>query len=490
MFKPAVTIMAGRTIGYVVLFLLPLILVRIFGQEEFGTYKQVFLLYGTILSLAQVGMSENLFYFLPGAGEDGGKYVCNSIVVLGLIGLLCGGLLFVGADVVAGWMNNPSLAALMPLLAVFFLLMLASYVLEVVMTARHHYGTAAASYGLSDTSRALLILTPVLVFHTLASMLYGAIVFAAIRLGTTLWYCIREFGDALRPNWTLLMRQAAYSLPFAVYVLFLTGQETLHQYVVSSVFDAATFAVYSVGCLQVPLVEVVSTSVVNVMMVGMVQAIRDGRESTIIVMWHDTVRKLALVFFPLVALLLVVAHDLIVFLFTEAYAASVPVFMAWSFAILFAAIPIDGLLRVYAQMRFLLVINIVRVAVVAGSMYWFLSGMGLVGAVLVTILALAVGKAMGLAKMMSCWHVGVGRLLPWRDLGGIGAAALAASLPAVWMASQGPSSLVIRLAVISLIYGGGYLLLAWTVGLIRKSEWDVLLDWMSRRFSSIPRTSP
>jgi len=490
MFKPAMTIMAGRTLGYVVLFFLPLILVRMFDQEEFGTYKQLFLLYGTILNLAQVGMSESLFYFLPGSGQDGGRYVCNSIYVLGGIGVLGAVLLFTGGDVIAGWMNNPALAPLMPLLAVFFLFMLASYVLEIVMTARHRYGAAAASYGLSDTTRAVLIVAPVLLFQTLASVLYGAIVFAVIRLGTTLWYCRKQFGATLRPSWSLLVRQAAYSLPFAFYVLFQTGQETLHQYVVSSLFDAATFAVYSVGCLQVPLVEVLSVSVVNVMMVSMAQAIRDGREPVVISMWHDTVRKLALVFFPLVALLLIVARDLIVLLFTETYAASVPVFMAWSLAILFAAIPIDGLLRVYAQMRLLLVINIVRLAVVAGGMYWFVTGMGLVGAVLITVLALAVGKAMGLARMMTCWHVGLGRLLPWRELGGIAAATVAASLPALWVASQGPASPVVRLAVIGLIYGGGYLVLAWTVGLIQRNEREVVLKWMSRRLSHIPRTDP
>ncbi len=490
MFKPALTIMAGRTLGYVVLFLLPLILVRMFGQEEFGTYKQVFLLYGTILNLAQVGMSESLFYFLPGAGEDGGRYVCNSILVLGGIGLLGAALLFAGGDAIAGWMNNPALAPLMPLIAVFFLFMLASYVLEIVMTARHRYGTAAASYGLSDTARAVLIAAPVLLFQTLASILYGAIVFAVIRLGTTLWYCRKQFGAALRPNWPLLLRQAAYSLPFAFYVLFQTGQETLHQYVVSSLFDAATFAVYSVGCLQVPLVEVVSTSVVNVMMVGMMQAIRDGRDTAVIAMWHDTVRKLALVFFPLVALLLIVAQDLIVFLFTETYAASVPVFMVWSIAILFATIPVDGLLRVYAQMRFLLAINIARLAIVAGGMYWFVTGMGLVGAVLITVLALAVGKAMGLARMMTCWHAGIGRLLPWRELRGIGAVTIAASLPALWVALQWPASPFVRLVVISVIYGGSYIPLAWTVGLIRKSEREVLVGWMSRRLSSMPRTDP
>ncbi len=83
MLKPALTLMAGRTLGYAVFFVVPIILVRLFSQEQFGTYKQVFLLYGTILNLAQVGMSESLFYFIPGSSEEAGRYVCNSILVLG-----------------------------------------------------------------------------------------------------------------------------------------------------------------------------------------------------------------------------------------------------------------------------------------------------------------------------------------------------------------------------------------------------------------------
>ena len=63
------------------------------------------------------------------------------------------------------------------------------------------------------------------------------------------------------------------------------------------------------------------------MMVGMAKELREGRESKVVGIWHETVRKLALVFFPLVCLLLVTARDVIVTLFTETYVASVPVFM-------------------------------------------------------------------------------------------------------------------------------------------------------------------
>ncbi len=470
--------MAGRTVGYVALFLLPLVLVRWFDQQAFGTYKQVFLLYGSMVSLAQVGMSESLFYFLPGSDREGGRYVANALAVLGGIGLLIAAGLAAGAERIAEWMNNPHLAPLIPLLAIFFLLMVVSYVLEIVMTARQQYGAAAASYGLSDVARTLMIVGPVLIWHTLTSLLYGAILFAAVRLGTTLWYCRAQFGITLRPDWMLLGKQIAYSVPFAFYVLFTIGQESLHQYAVSSWFDAATFAVYAVGCLQVPLVEVVSSSVVNVMMVGMVQARRDGREAAVVAMWHDTVRKLALIFFPLVALLLVVAHDLIVFLFTDAYAASVPIFRIWCTAILLSVIPMDGLLRVYAQTPFLLIINIARFVVVAGGLYWFVTTWGLAGAVLVTLLALAAGKMMGLARMTTCWRTGVSRLLPWRDLVAIAIVAGAASIPTLWAAWQIQAMPLVRLVVLSAVYAGTYAVAAWMFGLLRKSEQETLLRWM------------
>jgi O-antigen/teichoic acid export membrane protein len=478
MLKPALTIMAGRTLGFAVLFLLPIVLVRLFDQEQFGTYKQIFLLYGTILNIAQLGMSESLFYFLPGSTGDAGRYVCNSLLVLGGIGLLSCGLLYMGGDLIAQYMNNPALAPLMPLLAVFFLLMLASYVLEIVMTARHQYAYAAVSYGISDVARAALIVMPALLFQTVASVLYGAIIHAVLRLGATIWYCRAQFGSGLRPDRSLLLRQIGYSLPFALYVLVHTGQESVHLFAVSSWFDAVTFAVYSVGCLQIPLAEVVSMSVINVMMVGMVQAIREGRGAAVVAMWHDTVRKLFLMLLPFVAVLLLAAQDLIIFLFTDAYAASVPIFRIWSLAILLSAIPMDGLLRVYAQTPFLLLINVVKFTLVAGGIYWFVAGLGLVGPVVLTVLALAAGKVIGLARMMMCGHLTASNLLPWRSLVEIGLVGAAASVPAWWIAAHVSAPHLARVVMIALTYGAAYVCLALVCGVIRKSEQERVLSWI------------
>ena len=154
--------------------------------------------------------------------------------------------------------------------------------------------------------------------------------------------------------------------------------------------------------------------------------------------------------------------------------------MVWSSAIAFAAIPMDGLLRVYAQTRFLLLLNVVRLLVIVALIHWFLSALQLVGAVLVTVLALAIGKGLGLLRMRHFWQVGLADLLPWRDLLGIGAVALLAGLAAVPVSSSLDVGVLPRLVTVGLIYTASYLGMAFGFGLVRESERALLADWFRR----------
>jgi len=155
-----------------------------------------------------------------------------------------------------------------------------------------------------------------------------------------------------------------------------------------------------------------------------------GREAALD-LWHDTVTRLAFLIFPLAALLVVGAHPLIIGLFTSTYTASVPIFVLWTLTMLPAVMAVDAVLRVYAQTRFLLVMNLVRLGCVAGLIGTFLSSFGLTGAVLVTLLALTLTKSLGLVRIATVLGVGPRLVLPWRRLAGIAAMAAVSMVPAV-----------------------------------------------------------
>ena len=478
--KPTLVLMSGRVLAFMATFFIPVVLARLFDQTEFGIYKQLFLIFATFYVIGQFGIAESLFYFLPQASHEPGRYVLNSLLVLAAAGLACLGLLTLTASKIAQWMNTSALAEYIPWIGVFILLMIASAVLEIVMTVRKRYLWAASTYAVSDLLRALLLVVPVLLFRRMEWLLLGAVVFASVRLCAALLYLRYEFGGELRPDPALLNKQLAYAFPYQMAVLVDVVQSNFHQYAVSYHFDAATFAIYAVGCLQIPLVDFLFTPASNVMMVRMSEEIRDGRSKAVLAIWHDTTRKLALVFFPLVGVLLVAASDLIVVLFTESYRASVPIFMIWTTLTLLAALQTDGFLRVYAETRFILLQNAVRLLFIVASITWFISTFQLLGAVLVTAIAAVIGKGLALARIKSLLQVGLSQLLPWRGLAGIFIAAAAAGLPALMVESALDGPKLPLLVITSVVYTASYLILVFRGNLLTEDERRACTAWVQR----------
>jgi O-antigen/teichoic acid export membrane protein len=280
---------------------------------------------------------------------------------------------------------------------VFLALMLPSAMFEIVLIARRRCAGAACAYAASDVARTLLLAGPAIAVGSLRGLMAGAVTFAALRFGAMLVYFWREFGGSLRPDLGAWRTQLAYALPFALAVSLDVLQINLHQYVVAARFDAAAFAVYAVGCLQIPLVDVIVMSHANVMMVRLAER-ADAAQETLAI-WHGTVTRLALVIFPLAVLLVIGAREIITVLFTTRYLASVPIFMLWSLSMLPAVFCVDSMLRALAQTRFLFVLNLVRLVVVAVLVGPLLSAFGMRGAVLVSLLAATVGVGLAVRRI-------------------------------------------------------------------------------------------
>jgi O-antigen/teichoic acid export membrane protein len=427
--RAALLLVAGRTVGFVAAFAIPVVLARTFDQAAFGTYKQLFLIYATFYGLAQLGAAESLYYFVPRRPEEAGRRVGNALITLSLTGIACFTGLYLGRFAIAGSLSNAALASELPLLGLFLAFMLVGAAFEIVMVSRKEHTSGASVYAVSDVVRTALFLVPAFVVGSLHSVLAGAVVFAGLRLVAMLAYFWREFGRGFRIDTALWRSQLAYALPFALAVGIEVVQVNYHQWVVAARFDAATFAIYAVGCLQIPLIDLVYTSTCNVMMVRMAELVRDG-DCAVLSLWHDTTARLASIIFPLAAVLMLTAHGLIVLLFTTTYLASVPVFLVWCLMILPSAFAVDGVLRVYAQTRFLLVMNIARLLIVAGLIGWFISTWGLIGAVLVTLAGTTIVKAAALVRIAKLMHVGFAEVLPWKRLAIQAAHATAAVVPA------------------------------------------------------------
>jgi O-antigen/teichoic acid export membrane protein len=469
-FRPALLLMAARAVASAATLLIPVTLVRVFDQYEYGTYRQLFLVFMTLYPIALFGLSDSLYYFVPRDPGRAGAYVANAMAGLTLAGVACFAGLYVSRELVAGWMQNPALAESLGAIGAFLLFSLAATTLEIVLIARKRYSWASSSYVASDLLRAAFFVVPVLFWPSLRVLMIGVVTFSALRLLAALLLLRRELGSGLRIEPSVLRSQVVYAAPFALYVLVEIVQATYHQYAVSWTFDAATFALYSVGCFQVPLVDFLATPASSVMMVRMAEELREQRPAEALRIWIDITRKLALVFFPMAALLMVASRELIVSFFTERYAASAPIFAVWVIGIGLSAIQTDGVLRVQAQVPFLFGVNLVRLGLIVVSIGPLMASFGLLGPVVATLAGIALGKVLHLVRIRRSLELSVGELLPWASLAGTLAVSALSAVPALLLRTVLSAPPLLVLLAEAVVFCATYLGLALATGLIRPEE--------------------
>jgi len=147
----------------------------------------------------------------------------------------------------------------------------------------------------------------------------------------------------------------------------------------------------------------------------------------------------------------------------------VSVFIVSSLGVLLPVIAVDAVLRVRAETRALFGLNMVRLAVTVALIVPLVAWFGLVGAALATVLAATVAKAFGLVRIGRSMRLPVSRLLPWRGLGRIAAAAVVAAGAAA-LAQKEIETPFVSLAVASAVYGVAYLAALWALGALAESE--------------------
>lgn len=426
----ALWLLIAKVFAFSLSIALPLLLVRRLSQQEFGLYKQAFLVVGTALALLPVGFQMSAFYFLPREKDRQGQIIFNILLFHLLMGGLGALVLVLFPQLLTKIFHSAELVHFAPIIAVVIFFWVFSSYLEVVSVA-HQEARLSTIFiiGAQLTKTGLLVLAAI-AFGSVRALIYAAVVQGVVQTIILLLYLRSRFpGFWSSFDWAVLRMQLSYALPFGVAGLLFTLQMDLPNYFVSNKFDAATFAIYAIGCFNIPLVGMLSESVGAVMIPQVSLLQKHGNHREIVALVSRVARKLALVYLPLYGFLIVMGREFLTVLFTRQYAASWPIF-----AINLTLLPLsifvgDPIMRAYAEHRqFLPKLYSVLVVLLFISLWLVTSRFGLVGAISVVVAVSIIGR-------VATW-IKIGRVLgiSLRDvalLKDVGKVAIAAAIAAV-----------------------------------------------------------
>ena len=336
-FKVAI-LAIGKTVKRLIGTISILILVRLLTQEDFGTYKQILLIIGLVVVIAEFSIPKSLLYFVSIADnkDERNGYLSQSFGFLSIIGVISSVCLYLFADVIANTFNNPNIGDILKVYApsVIFLLISQNYFSYMLISMDKHK-SASYSFVFVGLPNAISIVISVVLGYSLIQVFMISLSVMAIQY-TILIYLIKKLDVQLLeyPHRKLVIKQWKYILPLSFTILSGIVAVQFDKLIISYYFTPAVFAVYAIGAMQVPFVSNLFESVNATITPNIAKYVKSGETKRVAELSRTGTRKVSLLIFPIFCFLFIYADQIITLLFTHNYIGAVPIFRVYLFVIL------------------------------------------------------------------------------------------------------------------------------------------------------------
>jgi O-antigen/teichoic acid export membrane protein len=296
-------------------------------MADVGSYRQFFLLDGTIKLLFQLGIAQSLYYFIPRDSRNADRYLINAI---------CLNLLVFGSVYSVGYLSREHiidifhmefLSAFYFQLAAYTILMMMSLCVETYLTARQQVREAAAFAVFGQLMVTIGVLLAAVVTRRLEVIFTALVVCQFLLVVTQLSFIMRKNGRLrLRVDLDLLRTQFRYGILLGLGGGAWVVLSRVHEYYVSGTRDVESFAVYSYGCTQIPIVQLYLQSTAAVTLGMFAQHLHRENWDAVLELWRKVLRNLLGVALPAVLFLVAISEPLIKFWLTPEYYDAITIF--------------------------------------------------------------------------------------------------------------------------------------------------------------------
>jgi O-antigen/teichoic acid export membrane protein len=393
-------LLIAKTVGFAMSFLLPLLVVRYLDQTQVGIYRQAFQVVTTMVAILPLGFSASAYYFLSRDKKDQPYIIFNILLFNFVVGGFACGLLAFFPRLLGAVFQDAELTRLAPLIGVVVWLWVFGAFLEIVAVANQEPRLATVFIIFAQFTKTVFMVTAVVVFSTVESFIYAAIMQGIVQTLVLLLYLNHKFRGFWRSfDLAILKRQFIYVLPYGLMALLWVLQSDIHNYFVGYRFSPAEFAIYVYGCFQLPFLGILYESVAAVMIPRMSALQNDDNRREMAEVTIRAMDKLAFFYFPIYALLLITGYDLITALFTQNYAASVPIFLINITLIPFGILISDPIVRAFPKLgRFLLKIRLVIIPLMIGALWFGINYLDLRGIVVIVVVTTVVERMITMVR--------------------------------------------------------------------------------------------
>ncbi len=396
-----------------------IILARWLTKEEYGTYSQLVLIASTLVFFSNFSLPRSLYFFIPRARSvDERKHVSFQVITATMFfSILCTLLILPFAPFLANFMQNPAIKSSIIFIACYLFFLSVSDLFEPFMVSVGHVPVMAWVEALCGVGFILAILVPLIlgIDYRCILILYSAIL--GIKIIVMLYYFFQMEGEYFGVSVLGgIFKKIQYAAPLALGSMIGILGRRIDQFIISSMYLPAEYAIYARGAFELPLITLIPMTISNLMLPEFVKDFSNNRVERVAWQFADKARKVALIFFPLTILMLILAKAFIVLMFSDKYLGSVPIFRIYLLILPFR-ITIHGVIFKAVGKTYLFIV---------GDLLYIFSNVfislvliklfGMNGAAWGTVIAVAIFVFYFSLNNSKILNIPLSRLFPWYHL--------------------------------------------------------------------------
>ena len=424
--------MFAKIVGFAAAFALPLLVVRFLDQSQVGVYRQSFQVVGNASAILSFGFAMSAYYYLSREMENRAAAVCNILLFHFVTGGLACFALILYPNVLGSIFSSEEMTALAPKIGAVIWIWIFSSILEIVAVANREPKYATAFIIFAQVGKTALMATAVVLFQTVEAFLYAAMIQGAAQILILFLYLNSRFPKFWRAfNIKFFRAHFAYAVPFGAAGVLWILMSDIHNYFVGHRFSDADYAIYAYGCFEIPLIASIWESVTSVLIPRMSELEMSGDRAEMLRLKSRAMRKLAFFFFPIYVFFFITADTFITTLFTDKYAASVPIYRINLTLLLLLVFVTDPIVRAYPELgRFLLKLRIFLFAAMLAALYFGIRHFSMSGMIGIVVVVSVTEKIISETVIIKKLGIKLKDLIMFKEVGKTAIVSIAAGIAA------------------------------------------------------------
>ena len=408
----------GRSVERIVLLVSTIILSRYLSQDDFGTYRQVFLITGLMITMFTFGIPHSINYFLPQFSKEKQKsFIIQTMIFQIGIGFFSAIILWFGADIISNSFHNPVLKRFLRLMVLYplFFLPVTSYSnIFICINKAKLSGILSPILGLIKLSFILLV-----VFLKLSVEFFfiAIILFSVIQFILILFLILKHFFRIkIRLSFENFIEQIKFAIPIGLASILGIIIVKVDQLMISSFFSVEQYATYSIGTLEIPFINILTVAAMAVLTPFLVQQYRNKRIDLFINKWNNSILKIGYIIFPVSIFFIFFSEETIILLYSEKYAVSALIFKIYLFR-LFVKITFFGhILLALGKAKIIFIYTLITLIINIILNFLFINIFGFIGPAIATVIAAFLISFLQLKKISQILEIKLSKIWPWSKL--------------------------------------------------------------------------